>query len=64
MLYNFYRLDLYNKTRVALANLHCKNQWKLALPYFCYGYRKRMFVDFLIGYMLPSNCVHYWMQSG
>ena len=33
--------------------------WKSELPRFSYGYRKCMFVDFLIGYKGSPNCVHY-----
>ena len=29
-------------------------------PWFSYGYRKCMFVDFLAKYISPPNWVHYW----
>ena len=65
MFSNFYQLDLHNKTRVALANLQwniCKNQIEnQTSSLFSYGYQKCMFVDFLIGYIGPPNCVHYWV---
>jgi hypothetical protein len=32
---------------------------KSDLASFSYGYRKSLFVDFLIGYIGPPNCVHY-----
>ena len=35
--------------------------WKLDLPLFSCGYRKCMFVDFLIESIDPSSCVHYWV---
>ena len=36
-----------------------KPDWKSVLLLSSYGYRKCMFVDFLIGYIGPPNCVHY-----
>ena len=38
-----------------------KHDWKLHLPWFSDGYWKCMFVDFLIEYIGPSNCVHHWV---
>ena len=56
MLFNFYQLDLHNKTCVALSKsimkLIQKPHWKSDLPLFSYGYRKCMFVDFLT-WVLP-----------
>ena len=36
-----------------------KLDWKPVLPLSSYGYRKCMFVDFIIGYISPPDCVHY-----
>ena len=51
MFSNLYRLDLHNKTRVALANqrwnIYKKTDWKLDLPYLVMIIEKRMFVVFL-----------------
>ena len=56
MFSNFYRLDLHNKTRVTLENLFVKNGLKRRPPLLVgYGYRKRMFVDFLTGYIGAPN---------
>ena len=37
--------------------LHDKSDWKSDVPWFCYGHRKCMFVDFLIGYKCPPEYV-------
>ena len=36
---------------------------KSDVSWYISDYRMCMFVDFLIGYLGLSNCVHYWMQS-
>jgi hypothetical protein len=64
MLSSFYQLGLHNKIGVALAKLQQDiYQIKLIetrnLPLFSYAYQKYVFVDFLIGYVCPPNCVHY-----
>ena len=59
----FYHLDLHNKTCAQLV-LHKqiydekdmqKLDWKSDLPWFSYGYWSWIFVDFLIGYIGPSQ---------
>ena len=40
-----------------------KLDWRFDLPWFSCGYRKCMFVDFLIEYIGLSNHVHYWVVS-
>jgi hypothetical protein len=53
------------KPRVAPTNRQwnmCKNRIGYGTyPYFHYGYRKCMFVDFFISCACLSNCVHYWV---
>ena len=64
MLSNFYWLGLHNKIGVAIAKLqqdiYKKHIETRNLPLFTYGYQKYVFVDFLIGYVCPPNCVQYW----
>jgi hypothetical protein len=64
MLSNFYRLDLHNKTCVALANLQrnmCENriEHKTSHALVVVIGSAYIFVEFLIGYINPPNCVHY-----
>jgi hypothetical protein len=62
MFSNFYCLNLHHKIHVALANL----QWNICINRIenwislnlVMVIKKRMFVDFLIGYIGPPNCVH------
>ena len=37
--------------------------WKQNLPLVGYAYWKRMFVNFVTGYIGPSNCAQYWMWN-
>ena len=63
-----YQLDLHNKTCNAIPTA-MKHLQKLDLFWVGYGYWKCMFVDFLIGYICPPNCVHcrvainFWRRS-
>ena len=36
---------------------------ELDLPWFRYGYRKCVFVDFLTGHMGHPDCDHYGVQN-
>ena len=40
-----------------------KSDWKSDLSLFSYGSWKCMYEDFLIEYIGPSNCAHYWMWN-
>jgi hypothetical protein len=42
------------------TSLKEKPGWKSELPWFTHDYRKRMFVDLLIGCICPCNCGYYW----
>ena len=55
---NFYWLDLHN----TLTHQQ-KWGWKLDLPSSSHGYRKCIFVDFLIEYMGFPSSAHYWVWS-
>ena len=65
-LWLWYRCQFIQKlsTCVALTNpwwnICKKPDTKLDFLWFSYDRWKRMFVDFLIGYKDPPNCVHYW----
>ena len=45
--------------RVFTMKTLSKPHWDLNLPWLTSGYWKCMFVDFLVGYIDPLNCVHY-----
>ena len=65
MFSNFYQLNSHNKIPVALVNLRwniCINRIENWISLnLVMVIKKRMFVDFLIGYIGPPDCVHYQM---